>query len=201
MYLFSAARIFAGNSGGTLMKKIVLTYGLISGMIIAVLVWLNTDLCMKGYISLDRGMLVGYASMLIALSMVFFGIKSYRDNYGGGRITFWKGLQIGLLISLIGGVLYWAGAATYGVAHPDLEEKVMQKYKEYNTQKMSENGASQADIDKANEDMETMAKLFQNPLLFFVACLIEILPVGIVVTLISAALLRKKEILPVESPA
>src|SRR4051794_39263873 len=100
------------------MTKIVLTFGLISGIIIAGVVWLNSSLIASGQISWERAEIVGYASMLIALSMVFFGIKSYRDNCAGGTIGFWKGVKVGLLISLLAGVLYFAGAWSYGATHP-----------------------------------------------------------------------------------
>src|SRR6266571_4222100 len=99
------------------MKKVVITFGLISGFVIACLGWIIGWLCMVDMVSLDRTEWIGYASMLIALSMVFFGIKSYRDNYAGGKITFWKGVQIGLLISLIAGVLYFVGALSYDIAN------------------------------------------------------------------------------------
>jgi hypothetical protein len=178
------------------MKKVVLTFGLISGLIIAVLVWVNTWLLASGHLSYDRAELTGYASMLIALSMVFFGIKSYRDNHAEGHITFWKGVQVGILISLISGVLYFAGAESYGIAHPGFVDNFVQRASEQTVNKMRAAGSSQEQIDKSVAEIDQMKGLLQNPLIFFFICLIEILPVGIVVTLISAALLRKKELLP-----
>ena len=70
------------------MKKVVLTFGLISGVIIAALMWLMLAMMKAGFTS--HSLLMGYATMIIALSLVFFGIKSYRDN-NGGKITFFKG--------------------------------------------------------------------------------------------------------------
>lgn len=183
------------------MKKVVLTYGLLAGVIIAALVWISASLAEQDAINFERLELVGYASMLVALSMVFFGIKSYRDNFGKGRITFWKGVQIGLLISLIAGVMYYAGAMSYGVSNPNFEKNFMQKFTELKIGKLKEQGASQEQIDRATAEVDVMQKLFQNPILFFFVCLMEILPVGIVVTLVSAALLRNKEVLPAAEPA
>src|SRR5690349_3355802 len=97
------------------MTRIVLTFGLIAGLIIAALVWTTAALTERGAIKFESLQITGYASMLIALTMVFFGIKSYRDNVGKGSITFWKGVQVGFLISLISAVLYWAGAFSYGI--------------------------------------------------------------------------------------
>ena len=87
------------------MAKIVLIFGLISGAISAGLMWMLVSVVNKGSVNFDNAMIWGYATMVIALSLVFFGIKSYRDNHGG-RITFLKGLQVGILISLISAVCY-----------------------------------------------------------------------------------------------
>lgn len=73
------------------MTKIVLIFGLISGVIAGGLMWILMGTVNTGSIDFDNGMIWGYATMIIALSLVFFGIKSYRDNHGG-RITFVKGL-------------------------------------------------------------------------------------------------------------
>ena len=67
------------------MKRVVLTFGLISGTIIAVLVWMVSWLAGRNLLSYSKLELVGYASMLIALSMVFFGIKSYITPTGKSR--------------------------------------------------------------------------------------------------------------------
>ena len=179
------------------MKKVVLTYGLIGGLIIAVLVWLITWACEVSVLNLDLAMFVGYAAMLISLTMVFFGIKSYRDNYGGGQITFWKGVQIGLLISLIGSVMYFAGAMSYTLTHPGFEERFTAKYTEHITGKLRASGAPQAEIDEVLAGAQTMQTMLQNPLIFFLVCMMEFLPVGIIVSFISSALLRRRELLPV----
>jgi len=183
------------------MTRTVLIFGLISGVIIAGMVWLQAWLCERDLMSLDYGEITGYASMLIALSMVFFGIKSYRDNYSGGKITFWKGVQVGLLITLIGSLMYYVGAVTYNLASPTFEAKFMQKYAERTVEKLQAQGAPQEKIDDATTELALMGMLFKNPLFFFLIAMVEIMPIGILVTLISAALLRKKEMLPVESPA
>ena len=122
------------------MKKIILTYGLIAGVLSMIFTFLIATLCDRDMIDFDKAELVGYASMVIALSMIFFGIKSYRDNYGNGAITFWKGVQIGILITCIGSVMYIAGAELYTVVNPGFAPKVMEKYKEYETNKIGAEG-------------------------------------------------------------
>lgn len=179
------------------MRKVVLTFGLIAGVIIAGIVWLTALLVDNDTIGFERLEVVGYTSMIVALTMVFFGIKSYRDNYSGGKITFWKGCQVGFLISLIAGVMYWGGGVvTNTVALPGFDERFMQKFTEYKLGQLQQQGAPQEKIDAAKAEVEMMAGLFKNPVLFFLICMVEILPVGIIVTLVSAALLRKRELLP-----
>ncbi len=180
------------------MKRVVLTFGLISGFIIAGFVWVTTILVERGSIGFERLEIVGYTTMLIALSVVFFGIKSYRDNYGNGSMKFWKGVQVGILISLIAGVMYWGGAMSYGLANPGFEDRFMAKFTELKVGKLEASGAPQAQIDSAKSEVAVMESLFKNPVLFFLVCLMEILPVGIIVTLISSALLRRKELLPAQ---
>jgi len=182
------------------MTKTVLTFGILSGLIIAALVWTTATLADRDAIAFERLDIVGYASMLIALTMVFFGIKSYRDKVGKGTITFWKGVQVGFLISLISAFLYWGGAISYGIVNPNFEANFIRKFTDLKVNKPAEQGAPQAQIDKAKSEVEMMQTLFKNPVLFFLVCLMEMLPVGIVVTLISAALMRRRELLPVQDP-
>src|SRR5215468_7851086 len=131
------------------MTKVILTFGLLAGAIIAVLVWVFAMLSERDMLDFDRLAYLGYANMLIALSMVFFGIKSYRDNYQGGTISFWKGVQVGLLISLIAGVLYFAAAQSYNMVNPGFQAKFMHKLTEQKVGKLQEQGASQEQVDGA----------------------------------------------------
>jgi Protein of unknown function (DUF4199) len=174
------------------MTRIVLIFGLISGAVAAALMWILMQVVNSGTINFENGMIWGYASMIIALSMVFFGVKSYRDN-NGGRITFWKGLQVGILISLICAVCY---AASWELYYPKIGDEFIQKYNAAYLDKMKASGASDADIEKQRTESGKFAEMYRNVFVRFPISMMEILPVGILVTLISAALLRKKEVLP-----
>jgi Protein of unknown function (DUF4199) len=177
------------------MTRIVLIFGLISGAIAAGLMWILVTFVKNGSIDFDNAVTVGYATMIVALSLVFFGIKSYRDN-NGGRITFLKGLQVGILISLISAVCY---AASWEVYHrTGSGEEFIQKYTTYYLDKMKQDGASDAEIEMARAEGEQFMELYQNFFVRFGMTLMEILPVGIIVSLVSAALLRKREVLPAD---
>ena len=174
------------------MTKTVIIFGLISGAIAGFLMWILMSFVGKGSIDFDSGMIWGYATMIIALSLVFFGIKSYRDK-NGGRITFLKGLQIGFLISLISAICY---AASWEIYYPSVGDEFMQKYTAHELDKMKAAGASEAEIEKTRVESEQFMEMYKNFFVRFTFSMMEIAPVGIIVTLISALLLRNKELLP-----
>ena len=193
MRFFPARSKFLTSLEEIRMTKIVLIFGLISGAISAALMWILMSFVKRGSIDFDSGILWGYATMIIALSLVFFGIKSYRDN-NGGTITFLKGLQVGILISIVCALCY---AASYEVYHwTGRDQEFMQKYSAHELEKMKASGASEAEVEKARVDSEKFMELYQNFFARFAMVLFEILPVGIIVTIISAALLRRREVLP-----
>jgi len=86
------------------MKKTVLTFGLISGVIISALMWTNMSFVQQ--IGFDRAIVTGYTTMVLAFLLVFFGIRSYRENVGNGYISFGRALSVGLLIMLISCACY-----------------------------------------------------------------------------------------------
>ena len=178
------------------MRKVTLIFGLLSGAIISILMVIGIALGENGVISFDFSEFVGYGSMVIALSMIFFGIKSYRDNYQKGAIRFWKGFQVGILISLIASLMYAITWETYLHTRPAGSESFFEKYSDFVINKMKEKGASSDKVDQKIKEMEDMKKMYRNPVFRFGITIMEILPVGILITLISAALLRRKELLP-----
>ena len=178
------------------MTKIVLIFGLISGAIAGVLMWILMGFVNRGSIDFDNGMLWGYATMIIALSMVFFDVKSYRDNHGG-HITFLKGLQVGILISLISALCY---AVCWELYYPNIGDEFMQKFTSHELNKMRASGASDIEIEQARVEGEKFMEMYKNFFVRFSFSLIEILPVGIIVTLVSAGLLRRRELLLAAAP-
>ena len=181
------------------MTRTILVFGLIGGSIIVLLVWLMLAIAGGGdnIVGFENSHYVGYGVMIAGLSMIFFGIKSFRDNYGGGKISFWKGIQIGLLITAISAVMYGGGWLIHNAIYPEWVGAFMQKYADFQTTKMRESGSSDAEVADARKQIDEMGEMIKNPLAFFVLALIEILPVGILLTLICAAILRKREVLPV----
>ncbi|QHV94527.1 DUF4199 domain-containing protein [Spirosoma endbachense] len=177
------------------MKRIVLIYGLIAGTIVGGMFAVTAPLWQNGTITFDNGMWVGYATMVIALSLIFFGIKSYRDNHSGGAISFGTAFKVGILIALIASLLYCiAWEICYNTLYPNFMEMAAQ----YKQATMKNSGATAQEIAKTMAEFQESAESYKNPLVRFAFTLMEIFPVGVVISLISAALLRKKEFLPAD---
>jgi hypothetical protein len=142
-------------------------------------------------------MLIGYASMLLAFSLVYVGIRNYRDKYNGGVISFGKAFKIGLTIVLIASTIYVvAWLIDYFFFIPDF----MEKYAVHELDKLKAAGTSQAEIDKQTKEMANFARMYKNPFFNAMMTYVEILPVGLIVTLISSLILKRKS-LPAGSQA
>jgi hypothetical protein len=178
------------------MHKVTLTFGLLAGVIVSVFMVIIMGLCKNGTINFDNSDFIGYGSMVIALSMIFFGIKSYRDNYQNGAIKFGKGFQVGMLITLVASLIYAVAGETYYQIDPQGQAYMMDKYAAHQINKMKEKGASPVKIDQKTKEMADLKEMNKNPLIRFGITLFLILPVGIFITLISAAVLRRKEFFP-----
>lgn len=180
------------------MKKVVLIYGLIAGTIVGGTMLITMPLYENGTFNFDNGELTGYTTMVIALSMVFFGVKSYRDNHAGGAITFWSGLKVGLLITLVASIMY---AATWEVLYARMGEEFTQEMVAHYMEDLKADGATETELAEAKAKWESFGEMYKNPLIRFGVTLMEIFPVGLVISLLTAGLLRKKEFLPATSSA
>jgi hypothetical protein len=177
------------------MRKVVLTYGLIAGAIFAVFMFGAYPFWKSGMITFENGEIVGYTSMVIALSLIFFGVKSYRDNYLRGSITFGNALKVGGLIAGVAALGYAVSWEFYfNLIAPDF----MTEYAAFSIEKAKSGNMAEADVQKLIADMESMKIMYRNPIFRFGITLTEILPVGIIISLVSAGILRKKEILPAQ---
>lgn len=171
------------------MKKTVLTFGLLSGGILSAISSIMMPLCLNGMIPSENMELIGYATMVLAFVAVFFGIRSYRERHGGGTITFGKAFKVGLLITLITCAVYViAWEIVYWGFIPDFGDK----FAAITLEKMKAGGATPEAMVKAQAEMARFKELYKNPLFNVGITFMEIFPVGLVVTLVSAAILRRK---------
>jgi len=179
------------------MKKNVIVFGLIAGVIVSVLMVISMARCSSDA-NFEHSMLIGYASMVLAFSFIFVGIKNYRDKYNNGFITFGKAFKTGLYISLIASTMYvvtWL--VDYYVFIPDF----MDKYVAHMLKEAKDSGASAAALAKQAKELAYNQKLYKNPIMVVLFTYLEILPVGILVSLIAAFILKRKPQQPVASHA
>jgi hypothetical protein len=173
------------------MKKTVFTYGIIAGLIVATIMSISMVYYRNnpGDVSNSSAMVIGYLSMLIAFALIYVGVKSYRDNDNAGTISFGKAFRIGLLIALIASTMYVvAWALLYNLYMPDY----MDKYAEQMI-KQAAPGTTATQLAEKRAEMENYKQLYRSPLYFTLMTYAEILPVGMLVSVICAFILKRKK--------
>jgi hypothetical protein len=176
------------------MKKTVLTFGLIAGVMISVL--MGGNLLIANKIGSGHSLVLGYTTMVASFLLVYFGIRSYRDNALAGEISFGRAFACGILITLITCACY---VAMWEVVYFNFMPHFMDSYFAAQIHKVQSLGLDPAATAARVAAIEHSQQLYQNPLVNMAYTFMEPLPVGLIITLISAAVLRRKA--PVEPRA
>jgi hypothetical protein len=169
------------------MKKNILTFGLISGAISSLMMVVTVPLQDK--IPMDKAEIIGYTTIILSFLLVFFGVRSYRDNVAEGQITFAKAFAVGISITLISCICY---VVTWEVLYYHFMPDFMDKYSAYMVNKAKASGASAAAIEAQVQQIHKYKQMYDNPLYNMAITFIEPFPIGLLITLISAIALRKK---------
>ena len=169
------------------MKKTVLTFGLISGVIISVL--MDGSLLLANRIGSGHSMLLGYTMMVASFLLIYFGIRSYRDNTLAGHISFGRAFTCGILIALITTICY---VATWEILYFNFMPHFMDSYFAAQINKVYSSSLDPATIAAKVAAIQRSQRLYQNPFVNMAYTFMEPLPVGLIITLISAAILRRK---------
>jgi len=170
------------------MKKNVILSGILAGVIVASVMLVSAAKCYSDD-NYEGSMILGYGSMLLAFSLIFVCVKNYRDKHNQGFITFGKAFRIGLFISLIASSFYViAWLIDYYVFIPDFAEKFAQ----HNLRMAQTSGASTAELAEKAKEMADFKDMYKNPLMVILFTYMEILPVGLVISLLTALVLKRK---------
>jgi Protein of unknown function (DUF4199) len=169
------------------MKKIVLTFGHISGAIAMLMMIVTIPLV--GRVSYEYLTVLGYTIFVVCFLMVFFGIRSYRDNVGGGTMSFGKAFTVGILITLISCGIY---VISWEIIYQNFVPDFLEKYSAYILEKMRAAGASQDELNRQIQENNQFMQMYRNPLVRYAFTLMKALPVGLLITLISALVLKRK---------
>jgi hypothetical protein len=174
------------------MFRSILNYGALAGLLVGIPTFASFVILAENHPSGAWGMALGYSIMLLGLSMVFLAIRRRRDELGG-VIRFWPALGMGLAISLVAGIFYiLAWEASMAVSNVDyigayIAETIAEKRAA---------GASAAELAAFSAEMAQFKAQYANPLFRIPMTLTEILPVGVLVSLVSAGLLSNARFLP-----
>ena len=171
------------------MNKKILLYGLFAGLISSSLF---IGLMLLGKASMEHfenGAIYGYTLMILAFSLIFVCVKNARDKDLGGTISFKQAFLIGLGITLVASTIYVAvWMIDLRVFNPDFAVK----YGEQSIRHLQASGASEAQIANARVEMAKFVEMYKNPVVVALLTYLEILPVGLLVSLLCAAILKKK---------
>ncbi len=179
------------------MKKNVLVFGLISGFIISAMMVISIAICYARQ-NFEGNMVLGYAAMLLAFSLIFIGVRNFRNKYNNGVISFGKAFKIGLYIALIASTMYvlvWL--VDYYLFIPDF----MDKYTAHVLRQAQSEGASAQEMQQKTAEMAKYKEMYKSPLGVILFTYLEILPIGLIVALISALILKRKSKGPVVAAA
>ena len=169
------------------MTRVVLVFGLIAGVILSAMMVVNTTLIDR--IGFDTAEVIGYTTIVLAFLMVFFGIRSYRDQIYGGTISFGQALRIGVLITLVASACYvitWEVLSAWAV--PDFAEK----YAAHLLEEARKAGASEQELAARAAELAAFQERYQNPVIKAGYTFLEVFPIGLVVSLVSAGVLRRR---------
>jgi hypothetical protein len=174
------------------MKKIVIIFGLLSGAVSSAMMFLTLPLINKGTVNNHNGEVIGYTAIFLSFLLVFFGIRSYREN-SGGTITFGRAFSAGILITLISCIFY---VASWEIIYFKMMPDFLDQYAARSIAEMHEKGASADAIAAKTKELATMKEMYNKPLINAAITFIEPFPVGLIVTLVSAGILRRRNAPP-----
>ena len=169
------------------MRKIVVTFGLISGAVSSLM--MIALVTFGDRIGFDRGAVIGNTSIVLSFLMVFFGIRTYRDNIGNGQITFLRAFAVGLSITVISCIFY---VLTWEVIYYNFIPGFWDRYGAHLVEKLTASGASPAAIQAKVEQVRKYKELYKNPLFNAALTFIHPFPIGLVIALFSALVLQRR---------
>lgn len=174
------------------MARIALIYGTLAGVIVIACTVASFSLT-ESYGHHSGSLWLGYLIMIVALTMIFFGVKRYRDREKGGVIKFLPAFGVGLAIAVVAGIAYVATWEAYlAISGRDF----IGEYSNAVIEAARAKGVTGAALDAQIAEMNQLKVQYANPLFRLPMTFLEIFPVGLIIALISAALLRNSRVLP-----
>ncbi len=171
------------------MKRIVLIYGSILGLLLSINLVYTVFLCYKDP-DFQPNIILGFAVILVMLSMVPFGIKSYRKQLNG-VISIGKAFSTGALIALIASTIY---VIVWLIAYYKYVPDFMDKYAMRELSNAIKRGASLQEVARIQKETDSYKELYKSPVWVVILTYIEVLPLGLAIAFISSVALRRKAV-------
>jgi hypothetical protein len=169
------------------MKKIVLTFGSLSGLIPILMFVFSYQMMKNG--NMQGSMILGYTTILISAAFIFVGIRSYRENYNEGIISFGKAFKVGILIALVSCLMY---VIAWEILYYNFMPDFMERYAEITMKQLKDSGATQLQLDEAMKQNLMYKSWYSNPFSIAALTFLEPFPISLAVTLISSLILKRK---------
>ncbi len=169
------------------MKRTALRYGLYG-------VYLLLAFCLVRFLinphptNFDNQEIIGWVGILLSVVFVYFGVKYYRDKENGGSLRFGEGLKLGLLITIFPALLFGVYSVVYSEV---LDPGFMDNYYAWQVAKVK-SSVPAAELQQKLQDMQKEREMFDSPLIQFVAMFLSVFVVGLIVTVISTLVLKRK---------
>ena len=170
------------------MKKTVWKFGLISGALLSAM--MAATIPFQDENGFGHSLIVGYTTMVLCFLLIYFGVRSYRDNVGRGTVGFGRALAVGSLIGVVASVCY---VATWEVMYFKFMPDFLTKYGAHELEKARAGGASEATLAQKKVELDKFEKMYQNPAINAAITIVEPLPVALVVALVSAGVLSRRK--------
>jgi hypothetical protein len=168
-------------------KKIVLTFGCLSGAVAAAMMFATVPFLDS--IGFDRGAIVGYTAIVLSFLFVFFGVRAYRERLGTAPLTFADAFSVGILITLISCVFY---VVAWEILYSNFIPDFVDTYSGHVIETLRASGATDAAIIAKSKELADFKANYDNLFIRLAFTFIEPFPVGLLMTLISAATLRRR---------
>lgn len=168
------------------MKNTVIKFGTYSSIFLIIL--FSISFFFEDKMSYETSEIFGYATIVLSLSFVYFGIRNYRDALNSGKVSFGKALKIGLLITLLASLTFGLINVFYTeIINPDF----MTDYYAHNVEKLKETLPAE-EFEVKLKEMESQKDVFTNPIFNFALMSLTVFIIGFIISLISALTLQRK---------
>jgi hypothetical protein len=169
------------------MKKIVLTFGCLSGAFSAAMMFAAVPLINR--VGFDHGATIGYTAIVLSLLFVFFGVRAYRDQLGDAPLSFGRAFGVGILITVISCVFY---VVAWEIIYFNFMPNFIDDYTAFTLDKLRASGATEAAIEASRQEFAQFKELYSSLPINIAFTFLEPLPVGLLITAISALILRRR---------